>query len=108
MFRLLLVSIKSWQKLFEYFANQYAYETYENTLKSIEKNKEIEGFCNGKECQLILDKIQNEVDKGKMFVILYKTNFGWNYDMIEKCFTKYGYVVKKNCLEEIIIKWGGG
>lgn len=84
----------------------YAYETYEATLKRIEDNKAIDEFCNGKDCQLILEKIQNEVDRGKMFVLLYNANSIWNYDIIEKCFTKYGYVVGKNWLNDIVIKWG--
>ena len=84
----------------------YAYETYEATLKRIEDNKAIDEFCNSKECQLILEKIQNRVDEGGMYVILDKSNFDWSYNIIEKCFTKYGYVVGKNWLNDIVIKWG--
>lgn len=68
----------------------------------------VDKFCNGKECQLILEKIQNEADKGKMSVTLYKTDFDWNYSMIKKCFTKYGYTVSKTCFNDIVIKWGWG
>ena len=65
----------------------------------------IDEFCNGKECQLILEKIQNEADKGKMSVTLYRADFDWNYSMIKKCFTKYGYMVSEACFNDIVIDW---
>ena len=65
----------------------------------------IDEFCNGKECQLILEKIQNEADNGKMSVTLYRNDFDWNYSMIKKCFTKYGYTVSEACFNDIVIDW---
>lgn len=85
-----------------------ACDAYKATKKRFEETKKIKDFLLTEECGLVTIQIKNSVQAGSFTAVLNKEYFCWNYDMIYKSFTHFGYEVRKNEWGDIVLDWTNG
>lgn len=83
-----------------------AHEAYKATNERLKDIEKIEDFLQTEECGLVVCQIKNRIQAGSFVAVLDKEHFCWDYEMIYKCFTEFGYKVEKNMFNDIVIKWG--